>query len=114
MLHLNLTDPIIAEIYNDSLSYWNDPQIAMINPAAISYLHHDQIIPYYRLDGNDETLMFTRYLSTMSQCWNSTVGDASIVNWPSGFRDKCVLDDEEFYQRRYPTIIRSRTSDRPT
>ena len=82
-VHLNLTGSILAQIYNGSISYWDDPQITTINPAAISYLHHEQIVPLRRADGTGETLTVTEYLANSSRWWNATVGYGTTVSWPS-------------------------------
>ena len=82
-IHLNLTGSILVQIYNGSITYWNDPQILAVNPAASSYLPHQSITPLRRADGASETLLFTEYLSNSSQWWNKNVGHGAVVAWPN-------------------------------
>ena len=36
----------------------------------------------HRSDGSGTTYIFTNYLSKVSDVWNSTIGNATSVNWP--------------------------------
>jgi len=80
-IHLNLTGPIIAGIYNNTIQYWNDPAIQKINPGI--NLPNDRIVPVRRSDGSGDTNMFTLFLSRSCQWWNQTVGYGTSVSWPS-------------------------------
>jgi phosphate transport system substrate-binding protein len=93
-IHLNLTGSIIAQIYNGSISYWDDSQIMAINPNAISFLHHEQIIPFFRADGSGETFMVTKYLSSTSQWWNKSIGYGETVNWSSAVANRGIAGDK--------------------
>jgi len=80
-IHLNLSGPIIAGIYNNSIQYWDDQKIQSLNPGIS--LPHERIIPVYRSDGSGDTAMFTSFLSKSCSWWNNTVGYGTNVNWPS-------------------------------
>ena len=82
-IHLNLTGSVLADIYSGTIQYWDNSAITSINPGATQYLQHKAIIPIHRSDGSGDTFLFTSYLSSTSQSWNSTVGFATSVNWPS-------------------------------
>ncbi|MDG7005843.1 MAG: phosphate ABC transporter substrate-binding protein PstS [Nitrososphaerota archaeon] len=81
--HLNMTGNILAQIYNGTITYWNDPQIVAVNPGVASLLPHDTIIPLHRSDGSGDTFIFTTYLSDTNTWWNKNVGFATSVSWPS-------------------------------
>ncbi len=80
-IHLVLSGPVIAGIYNNTIQYWDDAKIKALNSNVT--LPHERIIPVYRSDGSGDTNMFTLYLSRSSQWWNKTVGYGTNVNWPT-------------------------------
>ena len=80
--HLNLTGPIIANIYLGTVKFWDDASITAIN-AGVS-LPHQTIAVVHRSDGSGTTGIFTHYLSAISPTWKSTVGAGTTVNWPTG------------------------------
>ncbi len=84
-MHLNFSGPVLAGIYNGSITQWSNSQIAAINPAASSLLASDTntIIPIHRLDGSGDTFIFTQYLSKTTASWNSSVGYGTTVSWPA-------------------------------
>jgi phosphate transport system substrate-binding protein len=83
---LVLDGPTIAQIYMGKINKWNDPAIKKLNPSldlpdlAIANIH--------RADGSGTTFNFTYYLSQVSPDWNSQVGAATTVEWPSGIGAK--------------------------
>ncbi len=81
--HLNLSGPILAGIYNGSITYWDNAQIKAANPALANQLPHQTIIPIRRSDGSGDTFIFTQYLSFTTASWNSSVGYGTTVSWPS-------------------------------
>jgi phosphate transport system substrate-binding protein len=80
--HLNLTGPVIANIYLGSIKFWDDAQITAIN-SGVS-LPHQSITVVHRSDGSGTTGIFTHYLSAVSPQWKSQVGAGTTVNWPTG------------------------------
>jgi phosphate transport system substrate-binding protein len=78
---LHLTGKIIADIFQGTVTMWNDPEIQSINnnttlPAlAIEVVH--------RSDGSGTTFIFTGYLSSSSSAWNVSIGQGKTVAWPS-------------------------------
>ncbi len=79
--HLNLTGPIIANIYLGKITTWNDANITAINPGFTST---SAISVDYRSDSSGTTFVFTDYLSKVSSQWASQVGKGKTVNWPVG------------------------------
>ncbi|MEM2053344.1 MAG: phosphate ABC transporter substrate-binding protein PstS [Thermoplasmata archaeon] len=80
-VHLVLSGPVIAGIYNNTIQYWDDQKIKDLNPNVT--LPHQRIIPVYRSDGSGDTAMFTSFLSKSCEWWNKTVGWGTSVNWPT-------------------------------
>lgn len=83
---LNFSSDEIADIYLGKISKWNDPRIAKDNPGV--NLPDKSILPVYRSDGSGTTYIFTDFLSKVSPDWNSRVGKATSVKWPTGIGQK--------------------------
>jgi phosphate transport system substrate-binding protein len=84
--HLNLTGPIIANIFLGNIKFWDDAQITALN-SGVS-LPHQTITVVHRSDGSGTTGIFTQYLSAVSSGWQSKVGAGTTVNWPTGVGGK--------------------------
>ncbi|HLI32289.1 MAG TPA: phosphate ABC transporter substrate-binding protein PstS [Solirubrobacteraceae bacterium] len=80
--HLNLSGPVIAEIFLGKITNWDAPQIAALNKGV--KLPNEKITPVYRSDGSGDTYAFTHYLSEVSPEWKSRVGFATSVSFPVG------------------------------
>ena len=83
--HVRLDAAVLAGIYEGTITMWDDPLIAAINPRVS--LPPVKIVPVYRADMSGDTFLFTGYLSTGSQSapgtqWNSKVGYGTTVAWP--------------------------------
>ena len=83
---LNFSGDVIADIYLGKIKMWNDGRIAKDNPGV--NLPAKQILPVYRSEGSGTTFIFTDYLSKVSPDWNSKVGKAAAVKWPTGIGQK--------------------------
>jgi phosphate transport system substrate-binding protein len=79
---IRLTGPVIASIYLGSITNWNDPAIAKLNPKIT--FPNLAITPVHRSDGSGDTYAFTDYLQRISTTFQNTVGNNTTVNWPSG------------------------------
>ncbi len=77
---LKLTGKAIADIYLGTVTNWNDPEIATLNPGIT--LPDHTITTVHRSDGSGTTNVFTRYLSNVSDTWSSTVSFGTSVQWP--------------------------------
>jgi phosphate transport system substrate-binding protein len=82
-MHLNFTGTILTDIYNGTITKWNDPAIVAVNPGAASLLPDSTIIPVHRADGSGDTFIFTSYLSDTDPWWSSNVGFGTTVSWPT-------------------------------
>ena len=69
-IHLNLTGPIIADIYVGKITMWNDPAITALNPTIT--MPAQLITPVHRSDGSGTTYALSNYLSKVSADWNAT------------------------------------------
>jgi phosphate transport system substrate-binding protein len=78
--HLNLTGAVLADIYNGTITTWNDPAIAAINPGVT--LPGSTIVPVIRSDPAGTTYVLTDFLSQSSAYWASHVGKGISVNFP--------------------------------
>ena len=79
---LRLSGPVLASIYLGTVTMWNDPAIAKLNPGM--KLPDLAIAPVYRADGSGTTYVFTSYLSKISPDFKSKVGADKAVSWPAG------------------------------
>jgi phosphate transport system substrate-binding protein len=80
--HLNLSGPVIANIFLGKITNWDDRAIKALNKGV--NLPSMTITPVHRSDGSGDTYAFTHYLSAVSPQWKRQVGYATAVNWPTG------------------------------
>jgi phosphate transport system substrate-binding protein len=72
---------VLAEMFLGTISKWNDPKIAALNPGKTL---PDQVITVvHRADGSGTTFNWTDYLSAVSKPWADTVGKGAAVKWPA-------------------------------
>jgi phosphate transport system substrate-binding protein len=79
---LKLNGEVLADIYLGTITSWDDPAIAKLNPGA--KLPSTKITPVYRSDGSGDTYAFTNYLSTVDPEFKSKVGTSTQVKFPTG------------------------------
>src|SRR5208282_4772714 len=77
---LNFTPNVIVGIYYGTITHWNDPAIAAINPGVT--LPINLITAVHRSDGSGTTYAFTNFLSDVNINWATEVGYATSVKWP--------------------------------
>ena len=70
----------LVDIYNGTVSMWNDPKIVALNPGLKDYLPAAAITTVHRSDGSGTTEIFTKALSSFSTDWKA--GGAQSVQWP--------------------------------
>ena len=83
---IKFTPEVLANIFLNKISSWNDPAIAKINPGV--KFPNQPIIVIHRSDGSGTTFIFTDYLSKISKEWQTTVGKGTSVKWPPGIGGK--------------------------
>lgn len=79
---LNLSGPVLADIFLGNIISWNDPAIAELNPNA--NLPDAQISVVHRSDGSGTTNIFTSYLAAISPAWEQGPGAGGEISWPTG------------------------------
>ncbi|WP_067621782.1 phosphate ABC transporter substrate-binding protein PstS [Alicyclobacillus acidiphilus] len=78
--HLKLTGPVLADIYEGKIKYWDDQAITSLNPGT--KLPHLQIVPVHRSDSSGDTFLFTQFLSDTDSNWSKTISYSTSVSWP--------------------------------
>jgi phosphate transport system substrate-binding protein len=78
---LRVTGPVLAEMFMGTISKWNDPKFAALNPGK--KLPDQAITVVHRADGSGTTFNFTDYLTAASKDWADKVGKGNVVKWPA-------------------------------
>jgi phosphate transport system substrate-binding protein len=81
-----LTGPVLADIFLGKVLYWDDPEIARLNPKI--KMPNNPIAVVRRQDGSGTTLIWTHYLAQVSPEWKRRVGEGTSVHWPLGIGGK--------------------------
>ena len=85
-IDLTLDGPTLADVFLGKITRWSDPRMAALNPGA--KLPDMDIVVVHRSDGSGTSYIFTDYLSSVSQRWESQVGRNTSVRWPTGLGAK--------------------------
>lgn len=83
---LTLDGKSMAGIYLGSITHWDDPAFAKLNPDL--KLPHLAIAPVYRSDGSGTTFLFTSYLKESDSVFADKIGSNSSVSWVAGMGAK--------------------------
>ena len=78
---LRITGPVLAEVFMGTITNWNDPKLAALNPGKT--LPNQAITVVHRADGSGTTFNFTDYLAVVSKPWADKVGRGAAVKWPA-------------------------------
>jgi phosphate transport system substrate-binding protein len=78
---LRVTGPVMAEMFLGTISKWNDPKLAALNPGK--KLPDVAITVVHRADGSGTTFNWTDYLTVISKDWADKVGRGAAVKWPA-------------------------------
>lgn len=101
-VHLHLTGPILALMYEGKIKTWNNPLLKKLNPGV--KLPNIPVVPVHRADGSGDTFLFTSYLSFTTKSWANSVGFSTTVPWPNvpgsvtGIGNGGVVDQLANYQ----------------
>ncbi|MBE5314640.1 MAG: phosphate ABC transporter substrate-binding protein PstS [Xanthomonadales bacterium] len=79
---IKFTGALLADIYLGTVTHWNDPRIAEINPELS--LPEAEIQVVYRSDGSGTTYNFSSFLNKVSPDWAAKVGEGTALSWPKG------------------------------
>jgi phosphate transport system substrate-binding protein len=81
-VELKFTSAALAGIYLGTITKWDDPAIAKVNPGVL--LPDEKIMVVHRSDDSDTTYLWTDFLSKVSPTWASGPGRGLNVKWPVG------------------------------
>ena len=80
--HVKLSGKVLSEIYQGTITNWNDPAIAAINSGLT--LPNLPIVALHRSDGSGDTFIFTQYLSDQDASgWGTKISYGTTVSWPA-------------------------------
>jgi phosphate transport system substrate-binding protein len=80
--HLKLSGKVLSEIYQGTVTKWNDSAIASANPGVT--LPATPIVTLHRSDSSGDTFLWTSYLSKADPSgWGTKIGYNTTVAWPS-------------------------------
>ncbi len=77
---LNFTGEVIANIFSQTTTRWNDQSLVDLNPSVT--LPDQDIVVCHRSDSSGTTMVFTSFLAAESGTWSSTYGASKVINWP--------------------------------
>ena len=77
--HVNLTGAMLTDIYDGTITNWDNASIAAINPHVT--FPNQGITAVHRSDPAGTTYVLTDFLSQSSKYWNATVGKGLTVNF---------------------------------
>jgi phosphate transport system substrate-binding protein len=83
---LTLDGPTLAKIFLGTITRWNDPAIARLNPRLT--LPAMPMTVVHRADASGTTFIWTDYLAKVSADWQAKVGENLVVGWPAGIGAK--------------------------
>ena len=78
---LKLSSDVLSDIFQGTLTNWNDKRIALLNPGV--QIPAGEITVVTRADGSGTTAIFTNYLSKVNKSFKDAVGFGSAVKWPA-------------------------------
>ena len=83
---IKFSSEVLADIYLNKITNWNDARIAKDNPGV--RLPDLKIIVVHRADGSGTTYIFTDFLSKVSHDWANGPGRGASPSWPTGVAGK--------------------------
>jgi phosphate transport system substrate-binding protein len=80
--HLVLSGKVLSSIYQGTITTWNDPAIAALNPSVT--LPSIPIVTLHRSDGSGDTFLFSTFLSDADpNGWGKTLSFNTTISWPT-------------------------------
>jgi phosphate transport system substrate-binding protein len=83
---IKFSPEVLADIYLNKITYWNDARIKNDNPGL--NLPNLKIIVVHRAEGSGTTYIFTDYLTKVSKDWANGPGRGASPSWPTGVAGK--------------------------
>lgn len=78
--NLKLDGPTLAGIYSGTITTWDAPAIAAMNPGV--QLPHQGIVPIRRAEASGDTFIFSQFLTFSTPTWENKIGYGTTVAWP--------------------------------
>jgi len=80
--HLTLNGSVLEQIYEGTITTWNNSAIASLNPSLT--LPSIPIVTLHRADSSGDTFLFSTFLSdTNPNTWGKTLGFNTTISWPN-------------------------------
>jgi phosphate transport system substrate-binding protein len=79
---LRLTGELLADIFLGKITKWNDAKIKAQNSAL--NLPATNIVPVHRVEPSGANMLFTTYLTRVSEAWAAGPRAGTTVQWPQG------------------------------
>jgi phosphate transport system substrate-binding protein len=79
---LKFSQRILAGIYLGTITRWNDPALASLNPEA--QLPASKILVFHSTEGRGAGYVWSDFLSKASAEWRTRVGTGTNIVWPTG------------------------------
>jgi len=80
--HLVLSGKVLSQMYQGTITTWNDPAIAALNPGVT--LPSIPIVTLHRSDGSGDTFLWSTFLSDADPSgWGKTLGYNTTISWPN-------------------------------
>lgn len=79
---VTLTGPVLADIYLRTVTRWDDPAVAALNPGV--RLPAEDIVPVRRAESSGTTGVFSEYLAKVSPAFREQVGCAKELKLRGG------------------------------
>lgn len=70
----------LVDIYNGTVTQWDDPKLIALNEPLADYLPEAAITVIHRSDASGTTEFFTRSLASFNPAW--TAGSGATIAWP--------------------------------
>ncbi|HYM71591.1 MAG TPA: phosphate ABC transporter substrate-binding protein PstS [Stellaceae bacterium] len=83
---LKLDGKVLAGMYLGTITKWNDPAIAALNPGV--NLPDKAVATVHRSDGSGTNFIFTHYLSSVDPGFKAKIGENTSVEFPGGLGGK--------------------------
>jgi len=83
---LKLDGKVLAGMFLGTITNWNDPAIAALNPDL--KLPDKAIATVHRSDGSGTNFIFTHYLSSVDPDFKAKIGENTSVEFPGGLGGK--------------------------
>ncbi len=80
--HLKLNGLVLSAMYQGTITNWNSPQIAALNPGV--NIPSTPVVPVHRADSSGDTFLFTTFLAAADPSgWGAKYPPNTTESWPA-------------------------------